>query len=108
MGGDGGGGGIGGGAHKHLLEIDVVGSKRRVWAAESIEECRQWVSEWGGHVRRLGGELSCVFFVVCTNCPSVSPKTLLETQTQPERAFFAAFYSPHARSKGTPAGVIGL
>lgn len=41
----GGGHGSGGKRHRHLLEIDVVGSKRRVWAAESKQECRQWVSE---------------------------------------------------------------
>lgn len=28
---------------KHLLEIVVVGAKRRVWAAESKQECRRWV-----------------------------------------------------------------
>ncbi|CAM9378501.1 unnamed protein product [Ectocarpus fasciculatus] len=37
--------GVGGGStSKHLLEIEVVGSKRRVWAAESKQECRRWVS----------------------------------------------------------------
>ncbi|CAM9351160.1 unnamed protein product, partial [Ectocarpus sp. 6 AP-2014] len=36
--------GDGGSTSKHLLEIEVVGSKRRVWAAESKQECRRWVS----------------------------------------------------------------
>ncbi|CAM9377322.1 unnamed protein product, partial [Hapterophycus canaliculatus] len=39
-----GAGGAGGGTGKHLLEIEVVGLKRRVWAAESKQECRRWVS----------------------------------------------------------------
>lgn len=40
------GGGMGGGStSKHLLEIEVVGLKRRVWAAESKQECRRWVSK---------------------------------------------------------------
>lgn len=46
-GGSRGGGGAGGGSmdtSKHLLEIEVVGLKRRVWAAESKQECRRWVS----------------------------------------------------------------
>lgn len=42
------GGGVGriegGGSSKHLLEIEVVGLKRRLWAAESKQECRRWVS----------------------------------------------------------------
>lgn len=52
---DGEGGGIGvpgggdgkgrdGGVSKHLLEIIVLGSKRRVWAAENDQERRRWVS----------------------------------------------------------------
>lgn len=32
---------------KHLFEIEVVGSKRRVWAAESRQERRRWVREKG-------------------------------------------------------------
>lgn len=37
-------GGGGGNSSKHLLEIEVVGLKRRLWAAESKQECRRWVS----------------------------------------------------------------
>lgn len=37
-------GGGGGAGSKHLLEIEVVGLKRRLWAAESKQECRRWVS----------------------------------------------------------------
>lgn len=47
-GGGGGGGGGGVGGNKHLLEIEVVGSKRRVWAAENKQECRRWVSVEAG------------------------------------------------------------
>lgn len=37
------GGGGGSSSSKHLLEIEVVGLKRRLWAAESKQECRRWV-----------------------------------------------------------------
>lgn len=45
------GGGTGGRTKKHLLEIEVVGLKRRVWAAESKQERRRWVSQ--NEVRQL-------------------------------------------------------
>eukprot|EP00752_Nemacystus_decipiens_P001235 g1234.t1 len=38
------GGGGSSSSSKHLLEIEVVGLKRRLWAAESKQECRRWVS----------------------------------------------------------------
>lgn len=72
-------GGAGGGTSKHLLEIEVVGLKRRVWAAQSKQECRRWVSKptpsrrsvpvtivvLGGADRSLQSELAPLSLLCC-------------------------------------------
>lgn len=53
----GGGGASSSSSSKHLLEIEVVGLKRRLWAAESKQECRRWVrsrSTWRVQEHRTG------------------------------------------------------
>lgn len=56
-------GGGGGGGSKHLLEIEVVGLKRRLWAAESKQECRRWVSS-----RQATPYQSIECFSCCLSC----------------------------------------
>lgn len=67
------GGGGGGNSSKHLLEIEVVGLKRRLWAAESKQECRRWVSlvlieNEMGQEKSAGCLFLLVHFFCCRAC----------------------------------------